>query len=191
MTACEAKLIETVIEIVRPRRCLEWGIGGSTVAFSGAASIVEWIGIEHNLSWVERVQPYVGPHVRLVTAPLSTGELKYGSPELVRGYVEHPIIQRAFDLIFIDGDFRSQCLEQASRILSISGLCLVHDSARKYMHAHFRHFNGYRILTDGEFNGNQDWHQGLTILWNNSSFAVEVLQHLSTTHQLTGLEVRM
>jgi len=166
MTPLERRLILQLLHDRRPKRCLEWGIGGSTVEFSQADGIEEWIGIEHNRDWIDRVCPCVSSHVRLHHAPVATAELLYASPSLIQGYVHHPATAGVFDLVFIDGDYRWQCLKRASEILSAEGICLVHDSARKDMHAHFHHFQRHLILTPGELNANNSWHQGLTILWN-------------------------
>ncbi len=163
MTDEEANLIVAFIDQYKAKRCLEWGIGGSTVVFSRCASVQEWIGVERYREWIEKVESQIGSHVKLIHVPRSSAP--YGTPADIDPYVNSPSIQGQFDFVFIDGDYRWQCLEKASKILSPTGFCMVHDSARKDMHPHFRHFDHYRILTEGEFNAHNDWHQGLTVLW--------------------------
>jgi hypothetical protein len=166
MTDEEADLIRRYIQHYRPQRCLEWGIGGSTIHFSAAESIREWIGIEPSREWIDRINAFGRKRITIHHAPTSTETSPYGSVEMIEGYVNHPAVGGLFDFVFIDGDYRWQCLAKAAKILSPGGFCMVHDSARKDMHPHFRHFRQHHILTPGEFNSHGDWHQGLTVLWN-------------------------
>lgn len=166
MTLEEAELIIRYLSAIMPKRCLEWGIGGSTVAFSQFPFVEQWIGIEWHQEWIDKVRPQVSERVRLFQAEPPSNACPYGSQASIDAFVHHPAIDDRFDFVFIDGDYRWQCLEKASEILSPQGFCMVHDSARKDMHASFRHFDHHRILTQGEKNAQGDWHQGLTVLWN-------------------------
>lgn len=172
MTAEERELIVKYLEHYRTRRCLEWGIGGSTVLFSALDCVEQWIGIEHSPEWLQKVKAVAPGKVSLHYAPISTSSDPYASKNVIDGYVSHSGITGLFDFVFIDGDYRWQCLEKASTLLASRGFCMVHDSARKDMHPHFRHFRQHRILTPGELNRHGDWHQGLTVLWNSPDFNV-------------------
>ena len=88
--AAEAALIHGFVNCYKPRRCLEWGIGGSTVTFSTAGSVSEWVGIEHSLEWIAKVQKRAPPAVTLHFAPASTAAHHYCSPKMIAGYVNHP-----------------------------------------------------------------------------------------------------
>jgi hypothetical protein len=156
----------------QPRRCLEWGIGGSTVQFSALDCVAEWVGIEHSQEWIEKVNALGSKKLSLHYAPIATASVHYASQSLIDGYVNHPSITGAFDFVFIDGDYRWQCLKKASALLTSRGFCMVHDSARKDMHPHFCHFRHHQILTPGEFNSHGEWHQGLTVLWNSEEFVI-------------------
>lgn len=166
MTTEEADLICGYLTKYMPKSCLEWGIGGSTVAFSHFPFIEQWIGIEWHEEWINKVLPLVSERVQLYQAEPPSMSCPYGSPENIKALVHNPAIVGAFDFVFIDADYRWQCLEKASAIVSPTGFCMVHDSARKDMHPSFRNFDHHRILTLGEKNAQGDWHQGLTVLWN-------------------------
>lgn len=167
MTDAEVNLLASYIRQHSPTRCLEWGIGGSTIAFSQFDTIQSWLGIERNIHWVQKVRPLVGSNVVLLHIPRLQGT-KHGSVEDIESYISAPEINGKFDFIFIDGDYRGQCIEKASTLISENGFCMVHDTARKYLHSYFKHFDHCHVLTEGEFNSHNDWHQGLAVLWNGS-----------------------
>ncbi len=169
MTEKEFEILKKYIEHYKPKRCLEWGTGWSTVYLSEYDFVEEWIGVEHNQDWIDKVNENTTDKVKLFYCP-RTEESPYASKQNVKEYVKNEGIHGIFDFIFIDGDYRWQCLEYSPTILSSNGLCFAHDTARKDMHPSFKHFKHHKILTPGEFNNNNDWHQGLTILWDNENF---------------------
>lgn len=165
MTKEETDLILGYIQKYKPAKFLEYGIGWSTYHFSRFDFIKEYYGVEHNNDWIKNIYPHVGENVKFFHCPLFWGEYKYANPICIQNYVVKDEIA-PFDMIFIDGDYRYQCMEYASTHLTQKGVCLVHDTARKDIHKFFNKFKYHKILTLGEFNSNNDWHQGLTILWN-------------------------
>ncbi|MBS0208880.1 MAG: hypothetical protein JSS27_08000 [Planctomycetes bacterium] len=106
MTEEEAQIIDSFLLKYQPRRCLEWGIGGSTVVFSRHSFIEQWIGIEWHHEWIRKVQPFVSPRVQLHEAKPPSTECPYGCQVSIDTFVNHPAITGSFDFIFIDGDYR-------------------------------------------------------------------------------------
>jgi len=173
MTEKEFDILKKYIEKYKPARCLEWGIGGSTIHLSKYDFIEEWVGIEPQQYWVNKVKENTTDKVKLYHCP-RIEDSPHASKDNIRQYVTNDAIRGKYDFIFIDGDYRWQCLKYAPTILSKNGICFAHDTARKDMHRHFEHFENHKILTLGEFNSNNDWHQGLTILWDSES--IELLE---------------
>ena len=165
MTLEEKKMILELIQKYKPEKFLEYGIGWSTYHFSKFDFIKEYYGVEHDADWIRNMRNNVGANVSFIHCPLFWGEYKYANPVCIKNYVEKDALA-PFDMIFIDGDYRWQCIEYAATRLTPNGVCLVHDTARRDMHQFFKKFKNYKILTDGEKNSNNDWHQGLTVLWN-------------------------
>lgn len=164
MTKEEKDLILFYMAKYKPKKILEYGIGWSTAHFSKHEFIEQYYGIEHNADWIAKVNGIVDQNkVKFIHCPINYKD--YQNQELLTKYVNHQSIG-PFDFIFIDGDHRHQCLEFAAKNLTPNGFCMVHDSSRKDMHSYFKHFKNFRILTPGEINSHNDWHQGLTVLWN-------------------------
>jgi predicted O-methyltransferase YrrM len=173
MTPDEAALIERYLEFHRPRRCLEYGIGYSTVVFSRYDFIEEYIGIDHNAEWIEIVRAEGVPEkVKLFHCPYDEAHGPKVARQCVSDYVGGHA-EGAFDFIFIDGIHRNQCLEHAPRLLTPRGFVLLHDSARKEHHASIeRCFRHHRFLTDGEIIFETHWHRGLCLLWDADTHPV-------------------
>lgn len=163
MTKEEKDLIISYITKYKPKKILEYGIGWSTVHFSKFDFIEQYCGIEPHQGWIDTINECINKNVvKFRQCPITAD---YNNPVEVARYVVHDDIG-PFDFIFIDGDYRYQCLEYAAKSLTPNGFCMVHDSSRTGMHPFFKHFKQHKILTNGEFNSHNDWHQGLTILWN-------------------------
>lgn len=171
MTEEEFNILKKYVEYYKPKRCLEWGIGWSTIHLSKYDFIQEYVGIEHNSYWYKKVLKRTSNKVKLFHA-FSLAKCKHKIPKgfenkVKNSYVYHPNIEGVFDFIFIDGVYRDICLKHAASLLSETGVCFAHDTAREFMHSHFSYFKNYKILTNGSLDKNNKWHQGLTILWNN------------------------
>tara|TARA_Y100000310_G_scaffold65582_1_gene61073 strand:- start:2977 stop:3189 length:213 start_codon:yes stop_codon:yes gene_type:complete len=61
MQAAEGKLISKYLN--SKKVMLEWGAGGSTVYFSKL--VKQYISIEHNLEWYNKVKKEIGYNVKL------------------------------------------------------------------------------------------------------------------------------
>ena len=162
MTLEEKELILKYINKFKPKKILEYGIGWSTVHFSNFDFIENYIGIDHNKEWIDKMKIEVNKKVNLIHCQINDGLMQ--QKEIIDSYVNQS--GGPFDFIFVDGCFRQTCIAYASKNLTENGFCMVHDTARTYLHVPFSNFKHYKILTPGEINSHNDYHQGLTILYN-------------------------
>ena len=55
----EIEIIEEIIKNLKPKKCLEWGAGYSTLYFPRLLdSDAKWISIEHEKEWFEKNQKF-------------------------------------------------------------------------------------------------------------------------------------
>jgi len=163
----ELEIIEKIIEALKPKKCLEWGAGGSTLYFPRKYDFITlWLSIEHDRKWFARLKSRITSNVKLVLA------------ENVEEYVLYPMKESNFDLIFIDGRWRILCMLVAPKILSKNGICLLHDSSRPQYHFGFRFFANNLKLTDGFGDSN-----GLHMFWNEQ-LPIKLAELLQTNKKL-------
>jgi len=111
-----------VLDLLRPKTCFEWGCGESTKMISNYSSIELMDSVEHDAVWLDKISKVVNDKVMMIYEP---DREKY---KFVQGR------KSKYDLIFIDGRDRENCLIQAHYILDISGVVILHDSEReKYL----------------------------------------------------------
>lgn len=129
-----------------PGSVLEWGPGRSTLMLAESLPSTEIFAIEHAPQWHERMvtlarkYPSVTPiHEPLIVQPAKSGK-----------YITAPLyLDRKFDLIFIDGRMRTDCIAIARQVLNENGVVLVHDIIhRKGYHQAFRFFRSVVIVND-------------------------------------------
>jgi len=146
----ELEVMERILEELKPKRCLEWGAGGSTLYFPRKYEFIKlWFSIEHNMEWFEKLKSKVPTNVELFLA------------KDIEEYVLYPVQEGKFNFIFIDGKWRRLCMYVASKILDENGLCLLHDSSRPRYRPAFNFFLHHEKLTEGT--GKSD---GLHAFWN-------------------------
>ena len=147
----ELEISEGLLQYFKPRLCLEWGSGGSTLYFPRRFPFIEiWVSIEHDKSWFERVNKMKSGNVIL--------KLFENEDEYVWSVFKE---FDTFDFIFIDGIYRESCMEAASKHLKGGGICLLHDSSRRRYHPYFSYFDHRVQLSEGD--GQSD---GLHLFWN-------------------------
>lgn len=115
----------------QPKRCLEWGSGGSTLVILEQPSVEQLVSIDHDAEWVKRVQAEISDprlDLRYVPADVHGEDERPGSewairaetdPELLRSYVELPTGE--FDFVFVDGRARRFCLLRGYELLRSNG----------------------------------------------------------------------
>ena len=149
----EVAAIRSLIHERRPHRVLEFGAGGSTLAFSREPSIREWWSLEHSPKWVCKVLSAAIPSNRSKITLVSCPEDKV----LLRINQLLPI---GFDMFFVDGFDRCLILDRLrSHLTNERGFVLLHDSSRSQYRGAIRRFAKRTVVTEG--NGR---HQGLMVL---------------------------
>jgi len=159
----EILLITHIIRKTKPMKCLEWGVGGSTLYFpSKLEKKSKWISIEHNKSWSELIQKLIENdqrnevHYVLPNSYPWTDSFSDGSDTDLQDYIEFPSRFGKFDLIFIDGRARVPCLKKALTLLNPNGAVILHDAGREHYHLGF---DGYKhsLLFTGSIPGMGIW----------------------------------
>lgn len=110
---------------VRPDEMLEWGPGLSTeLMLAGGAEGSRLVSIEHDPRWVSEIRTKLGDVERwdLREVPCTDRDSSYATCALAFG--------RQFDLIFIDGRRRIECLLVALKVIRSGGLILLDDFCR-------------------------------------------------------------
>lgn len=148
-------------ESTAPKRCLEWGAGGSTVLLLTLPTVEEVVSIEHNRSWYETVLKDVcDPRLKSHYVPADKpgmderpgsvwAELAEHNPSLLRSYVAAP--DGVFDFILVDGRARRFCLLKGYTLLKSGGVMVLHDAQRAMYHD---------VLKPLEASFLQPWFQG-------------------------------
>jgi len=116
------KELDIILEILmntRPKKCLEWGSGYSSLAFPDLIDPELWMAIEHDRDWAKEIEgKNTNPKVKIVyVAPeVPTWNnrddwSKDGSYSDFKSYVDYPEKQAPYDFIMIDGRARVDCLK--------------------------------------------------------------------------------
>jgi len=147
----DLQAIEHILKFGRPRDCLEWGSGGSTVYFPNKFRFIKsWLSYEHDPGWYHVVRKQVSKKVELKLVSLND----YVFDVFKR--------KKRFDFIFIDGILRGSCLLAGSLLIKKRvGGCVLHDTGRSEYHRWFSVFRFKKQLTKGNATGN-----GITLFWN-------------------------
>jgi len=112
----EIALLDTVFALKRPARVLEYGAGGSTVRWSGLSFIEKWLTVEHDPEWAQRT-----------VAQCDDIEIRNADPESATDYAMAPLMDAPFDLIFVDGIHRVECVRASRQFLAPHGVVILHD----------------------------------------------------------------
>lgn len=123
---------------VRPGNVFEWGPGTSTRLIRRLVPGARIHGVEHSGRWFRRYasefrgDPKVQLHlVRYSKRLLGCGRMRN------EGYATTPLRLEAlgvgprhYDMMFVDGRARAECLAVAARMIAPGGLVLLHDADR-------------------------------------------------------------
>lgn len=128
-----------------PIEALEWGMGGSTVFFTGILNSLgatfKWTSIEHDVGWFQKVRAQ-SPKAELHLYGIKTNE--YTNLPLKTG--------KKFDFILVDGRERAACLKIAHKVVTPqTGAVFLHDAWRA------RYQPPLTLYTKGEFLSKMLW----------------------------------
>lgn len=129
--------LRTICRARNPKNILEWGPGKSTRMMVEECPGAKILSIEHELKYINRFMAEGCPEN--VTLIHKTLDMKGGTSQ---GYITWPLyLKEKYDLIFIDGRFRFDCIMIASLLLNEKGVVIVHDTHRKIYHPAFNLFS--------------------------------------------------
>jgi predicted O-methyltransferase YrrM len=139
-----------------PRYVLEWGSGLSTYLLSDFC--LKWnskllLTIDHDSTYQSKI---LAKLKKIEAIEVCTKDLIgaiWPWDKDIYNYATYPMSKNVkFDLIFIDGRRRNECLLAASKVLNNSGIVIVHDAWRKRyelgysLFSEIRQFDEYLIL---------------------------------------------
>jgi len=119
-----------------PLRILEWGPGRSTEVMAAECPNAEITSIEHTEAWALKAQQRFRHNKRVHIHYVSRAG---GNANNGKGYIGYPAFlfrqeictASIFDLIFVDGRDRTDCLAMAYMLIKDSGVVLLHDCQRE------------------------------------------------------------
>jgi hypothetical protein len=134
----EISIIRNILKTLKPKRCLEWGAGFSSLFFPNyLKNGSKWFSIEHDLTWFNKIKilnqnPKCAIfHVKPNHFPW-TDEYNDGGFSDLRDYLSFPRKFGKFDFILIDGRARNYCLIAALELIEYRGIVVLHDANRGY-----------------------------------------------------------
>ena len=139
----EIDVIRELLGSLRPRSCLEWGAGRSTLYSPPMVQAgASWIAIEHDGEWAREIRNSQStPNVQVYhVAPNRfpwTDENEDGGRQDLSDYVEFPRRFVPYDFILVDGRARVPCIKEAFDLLRPAGVVLLHDANRVIYHRAF------------------------------------------------------
>ncbi|MEY2733537.1 MAG: hypothetical protein RL340_596 [Gemmatimonadota bacterium] len=133
MRPAEEDLLRDLLTALRPRRCLEWGGGLSTVQFPALLPAdATWTAIEHDAGWAQTLGGMVarsGTTVRHVP-PDDLAFVGDGDAVSFARYLGAADAGAPYDFIFIDGRARAAAVTRAYELLAPGGIVVLHDANR-------------------------------------------------------------
>src|SRR5690606_16971409 len=125
----ELDIIREVLLNIRPKKCLEWGSGYSSLIFPELVDPDLWLAIEHDRDWAKEIgDKNKHKNVKIAfVAPEIPGWnnredwKKDGTYSEFKSYIEYPSAQAPYDFIMIDGRARVDCLKKSSEIIDNHG----------------------------------------------------------------------
>lgn len=153
MSEEDIDIIDRVFEEKKPKVCLEWGSGGSTIYFPRKHSCIEkWVSIEHDGKFYQYINRSVESKVELKLVKLE---------DYLRSAMD-----RKYDLILIDGLMRNECLMFSGSLLNEEGVVLLHDSGREEYQKQIKKWEGKsEKLSDGEIRVSGFAQNGIRKFW--------------------------
>lgn len=138
----EREVFIIILKTLRPKICLEWGAGYSTLYFPKfIGKDAKWFSVEHDIKWSEKIRRLnKKKNVEICHTPPDkypwTDKNNDGAYSDLKNYIEFPAFQK-YDLIFIDGVARKDCLKKAYELITEDGIVILHDAEREYYHEPF------------------------------------------------------
>ncbi len=113
-------LLRKALQKLNPKRILEWGPGFSTDMFVHLCPKARVVSIEHDESWSQTQSARFDGKAAIKHIPIGPA----------CRYAYWPRKLQPFDLIFVDGRRRCECLLSARKCLTPKGVVILHDANR-------------------------------------------------------------
>jgi predicted O-methyltransferase YrrM len=144
-------ILKYICEVNKPKYVLEWGPGKSTKVILDNTD-AKILTIEHQEEYYNKSKNEFenNPNVEIVYRPLGI------KPTQSIGYINYPIFNllnegsdlKKYDLIFVDGRHRFDCIISSRFILNDGGIVLLHDAHREIYLPAIETFSYYAVLDD-------------------------------------------
>lgn len=152
----ELDIIEEILLAIKPKKCLEWGSGYSSLVFPELVDPELWLAIEHDQDWAKEISGKNNNAKVKIVHVLSEvvgwnnrGDWrKDGSYRDFESYINYPEKYAPFDFIMIDGRARVECLKKASELIAQEGVVIFHDCNRTHYHQYQELFEYGQFITD-------------------------------------------
>jgi len=143
--------LEHICPRLQPRNVLEWGPGPSTMLLARLCPGARILTIEHNDDWADRFEFSLDRSIPDIRKRITLKREPIGGHGGSGCYVTYPLVLNkslgsTFDLVFIDGRHRADCLTVAYSVMSALGVVVVHDAHRENYFKHADLFHHCRIL---------------------------------------------
>ena len=160
----EIIIIEDILKNKKPKACLEWGAGYSTLYFPKHLEDARWTVIEHDELWFNKIKQLIGQNSKTSIYYIPPNQQPWtdpynnGSFSDLRDYITFPEkMNEKFDFILIDGRARKLCLISALKLLKNGGVVILHDANRRYYHEPFKLYKHQVLFTDFRHNSGGIW----------------------------------
>jgi len=143
----EINFFKELLSNVRPKKCLEYGCGTSTLYYMNyLPADSHWTSIEHHKAWFNKISKEISrPNLSLHFVDIERQSSEEPNEDV---YASFPLPFGKFDFILVDGIRRENCIEMAPLLLEKGGILVVHDSNRHQYHEHIKKFRYWFILED-------------------------------------------
>lgn len=135
----EIDIISEILKKKKPRNCLEWGCGYSSLYFPKyLENKARWVAVEHDAAWYEKIKRLnIRPNTELNLLKPNhypwTDENGDGAYQDLADYIKFPgSLGIKFDFILIDGQARRACLTYGRDVLAPDGIVVLHNANREY-----------------------------------------------------------
>ncbi len=110
-------VISDLLMRLKPKMCLEWGSGFSTVFFAGMTPDSKWISIEHHPYFHEIIKKNKPDNVFMILEPIWDRYIEIAKDSNL-----------TFDFVFVDGERRPECIKYAADIMRDGAILIQHDA---------------------------------------------------------------
>lgn len=138
-------LMLEVLGNLKPKKCLEYGCGLSTLFFPNyLPESTQWISVEHHPIWFKNIKA----ENQRSNVHLNQLDVLENEANGFDNYIDFPTDQAPFDFILVDGVARELCIQKGLELLADDGLLVIHDCNRPTYHEAIKKFPEWLIMQD-------------------------------------------